>query len=198
LSRDDLATRRVAAGPLVPTPGAQCLGAYTYEYAIVPHAGDWRTAYRVAYNFGAPLLLARADMHEGLDLREMNITRDDPAQVKAIPWPRSGRLPGAFSFLEIEPPTLILSAVRRTEDGQGVVVRFYNVERAPVTATLTSGLPLASARRLNLNEEPGELLEVVDGRRVELPVRGAEVVTCELRSVQGRVVTASGISLRTG
>jgi len=181
LSRDDLATRRVAAGPLVPTPGAQCLGVYRYEYAIVPHAGDWRTAYPIAHNFGAPLLLARADTHEGLDLREMNITRDDPTQVKAIPWPRGGPLPGTFSFVTIEPPTLILSAVRRTEDGQGLVVRFYNVERAPVTATLTSGLPLASARRLNLNEEPGEELTIMDGRRLELTVRGAEVVTCELR-----------------
>ncbi len=184
LSRDDLATRRVAAGPLVPTPGAQCLGAYTYEYAVVPHAGDWRTAYPAAHNYGAPLLVARADTHEGLELREMNITRDDPTQVKAIPWQRSGPLPGTFSFLTIEPMTLILSAVRRTEDGQGLVVRFYNAERAPVTATVTSGLPLASARRLNLNEEPGEPLDVVDGRRVVLQVRGAEVVTCELRPVQ--------------
>jgi len=181
LSRDDLATRRVAAGPLVPTPGAQCLGAYTYEYAIVPHAGDWRTAYPAAYNFIASLLVTRADTHEGLDLREMNITRDDPAQVKAIPWPRSGPLPGTFSFVTIEPQTLILSAVRRTKDGQGLVVRCYNVEREPVTATLTSGLSLASARRLNLNEEPGEPLDVIDGRGVVLQVRGAEVVTCELR-----------------
>ncbi len=29
LSRDDLWVRRIAAGPLVPTPGAQCLGSYT-------------------------------------------------------------------------------------------------------------------------------------------------------------------------
>ena len=42
LSRDDLWVPAIAAGPLVPTPGAQCLGTYRYEYAILPHAGDWR------------------------------------------------------------------------------------------------------------------------------------------------------------
>jgi alpha-mannosidase len=185
LSRDDLATRRVAGGPLVPTPDAQCPGAHRFEYAIAPHAGDWRAAYPIAHNYLAPLLVARADTHEGLELREMNITRDDPAQVVPIPWPRGGSLPDALSFLTIEPQELILSAVRRCEDGLGLVVRFYNVSREPVTACLTSGLPLQSARRLNLNEEPGPALDVRDGHRVDLPVRGAEVVTCELRPLRG-------------
>ena len=99
LSRDDLPTRRVAAGPLVPTPGAQCLGAYRYEYAILPHAGDWHAVYPAAYAYTAPLLVARADTHEGLDLREMNITRDDPAQVEMMPWPRGGPQPDRLSFL---------------------------------------------------------------------------------------------------
>ena len=185
LSRDDLATRRVAAGPLVPTPGAQCLGTYSYEYAIVPHAGDWRTTYPIAHNYIAPLLVARADTHEGLELREMNITRDDPAQVKPIPWPHGGPQPDELSFVTIEPQELILSAVRRTEDGLGLVLRFYNVSREPITAFITSGLPLQAARRLNLNEEPGAALTVLDHRRVEIPVRGAEVVTCELSPLRG-------------
>ena len=93
LSRDDLSNRRVAAGPLVPTPGAQCLGPHRYEYAILPHGGDWRAVYPMAYGYAAPLLVARGDTHEGLDLREMNITRDDPAQVRAVPWPRGGSRP---------------------------------------------------------------------------------------------------------
>jgi alpha-mannosidase len=181
LSRDDLTTRRVAGGPLVPAPGAQCLGAHHFEYAIVPHAGDWRAAYPIAHNYRTPLLVARADTHEGLELREMNITRDDPAQVVPIPWPRGGPLPDALSLLRVEPRELILSAVRQTEDGLGLVIRVYNVSRGPLTARLTCGLPLRSARRLNLNEEPGAALAVQDGRRVELHVRGAEIVTIELR-----------------
>ncbi|MEO8394579.1 MAG: glycoside hydrolase family 38 C-terminal domain-containing protein, partial [Chloroflexota bacterium] len=90
LSRDDLTVRRIAAGPLVPTPGAQCLGEYEYEYAILPHAGDWQNVYAAAHNYNAPLLARRADTHAGLVLREMNITRDDPSRVNQREWPRSG------------------------------------------------------------------------------------------------------------
>lgn len=192
LSRDDLFTRRIAAGPLVPTPGAQCLGPYTYEYAILPHAGTWHTVYQTAYNYVAPLLLARADTHEGLELREMNITRDDPNQVKPIPWPRGGPLPDAQSFLRVDPPTLALSAVRRpapggvegTADGRGLVVRFYNLERQPVAARLTTSFPVQAAWRLNLAEERQEALTIEDGRVIVIPVRGAEIVTCELRPAE--------------
>jgi mannosylglycerate hydrolase len=34
LSRDDLATRSGGAGPTIATPGAQCLGTHTFEYAV--------------------------------------------------------------------------------------------------------------------------------------------------------------------
>jgi alpha-mannosidase len=32
------------AGPDIPTPGAQCLGAWTFEYAILPFQGSWEEA----------------------------------------------------------------------------------------------------------------------------------------------------------
>ena len=79
----------------------------------------------------------------------------------------------------------MLSAVRRAEDGLGLVIRFYNVSREPTTASITSSLPLQAARRLNLNEEAGTALTVRDQHRVEFPVRGAEVVTCELSPLRG-------------
>ncbi len=186
LSRDDLFNRRIAAGPLVPTPGAQCFGPYTYEYAILPHAGDWRQVYQAAYDYVAPLLLARADTHEGLELREMNITRDDPNQVKAIPWPRGGALPPSQSFVRVEPPTLVLSAVRRPVlsgvegSAGGLVVRFYNLERESVEARLTTSFPVQAAWRLNLAEERQEALAVQDDYVLVIPTRGAEIVTCEL------------------
>ena len=183
LSRDDLSNRRVAAGPLVPTLGAQCLGRYVFEYAILPHAGDWRAVYPVAYNYLAPLLLARADTHEGLELKDMNITRDDPAQVKSIPWPRGGQLPEMLSFVEIQPQNLVLSAVKRSEDGESLIVRFYNIERVEIAARITTGFPLRAAYRLNLNEERVSDLPLRGKHKVELTVKPAEVVTIELRPV---------------
>jgi alpha-mannosidase len=43
LSRSDIHTRRGGAGPQIATPGAQLIGTHTFDYAIIPHAGDWET-----------------------------------------------------------------------------------------------------------------------------------------------------------
>ena len=177
LSRDDLWVRRIAAGPLVPTPGAQCLGTYRYEYAILPHAGDWREVYPVAYAFNAPMLVRRADTHPGLELREMNITRDDPARIRAIPWPRGGTLPPELRVVSVEPGALVLSAVRRSERDT-LIVRCYNVTREPVRGTIRCGLPVREAYRANLAEDRQEALSLDNGG-VTLDVRGGEVVTVE-------------------
>lgn len=177
LSRDDLWVRRIAAGPLVPTPGAQCLGTYRYEYAILPHAGDWREVYPVAYAFNAPMLVRRADTHPGLELREMNITRDDPARIRAIPWPRGGTLPPELRVVSVEPGALVLSAVRRSERDT-LIVRCYNVTREPVSGTIRCGLPVREAYRANLAEDRQEALSLDNGG-VTLDVRGGEVVTVE-------------------
>lgn len=180
LSRDDLPNRRVAAGPVVPAPGAQCLRPYRFEYAVLPHPGDWRQVYQTAYEYVAPLLLARGDTHEGLDLHEMNITRDDPSLVTPKPWPRGGPNPDHLSFVRIEPATLVISAIRRAANGSGLVVRFYNVSREVVQGIVTSWRPLQAAYCLNLNEERGEALPVAAGHRVAIPVAPAQVVTLEL------------------
>jgi len=178
LSRDDLWVRRIAAGPLVATPGAQCPGPYRYEYAILPHAGDWRQVYQVAYNYNAPLLGRRADTHPGLELREMNITRDDPALVTPIPWPREGRFPPALGVIQLDPPALVLSAVRRSERDT-LIVRCYNITREPVSGTLSCGVPLSAAYLTNLAEERQTPLSLM-GNSVPLNVRGGQVITVEL------------------
>ncbi|MEW6579303.1 MAG: glycoside hydrolase family 38 C-terminal domain-containing protein [Chloroflexota bacterium] len=178
LSRDDLWVRRIAAGPLVPTPGAQCLGPYRYDYAILPHAGDWKNVYQIAYNMNVPVMARRADTHPGLELREMNITRDDPSLVTPIPWPRGGPLPPTLSVIQIDPPALVLSAVRRSERDT-LIVRFYNITREPVTGTVTLGLPMSAAYRTTLAEERRAQLELSGAGQVQLDVRGGEVVTLE-------------------
>ena len=178
LSRDDLWVRRIAAGPLVPTLGAQCLGEYTYAYAVLPHSGDWRSAYRTAHNFNAPVLARRADTHPGLELREMNITRDDPARVRQNPWPRGGDLPPSLSVVQIEPGILILSAVYRS--GDALIVRCYNPTRDAVRGTIRFGLPLERAERVRMDETVLAELTVSAGGQIAVEARGGEVITLRL------------------
>jgi mannosylglycerate hydrolase len=177
LSRDDLWVRRVAAGPIVETPGAQCLGWNTYEYAILPHVGDWRNVYQTAYNYNAPLLARRADTHAGLVLREMNITRDDPARVIQREYPRGGVLPDAHSFISVEPPELVMSAVYRS--GYSLIIRVYNVTREPVSGTIRFGFPVARAFRVDMAEVYQATLTVSENC-LHIDVRGAEVITLKV------------------
>src|SRR5262249_42981399 len=56
LSRNDLSTRRGHAGPGLPTPGAQCLGAHEFRFAFVPRtAPPWpHELYSLARTFLSP------------------------------------------------------------------------------------------------------------------------------------------------
>lgn len=183
LSRDDLSNRRVPAGPLVPTPGAQCIGRYKYRYAILPHSGDWHQVYRWAYQYNTPLLGSRADTHEGLDLREMNITRDDPSQVKTIPWPRGGPNPSSLSYITVDAPELVISALQRSQDGRGLIVRLFNITGKPVTTWVNSYRPIAQAWVVNLNEERQDAIVIADENTFAVKVSPHQIVTYELQLV---------------
>ncbi len=187
LSRDDLSTRRIAAGPLVPTPGAQCPGEYRYEYAILAHFKGAEAVHPQAYQYTTPTYARRADTHPGLDLREMNITRDDPALVNAVEWPRGGKLRNGFSLIwSGAGGALILSAIYRS--GEALIVRMYNITREPQETHVYFGLPLAKLERVRLDETVLEELPLIDTNHSVIRVCGGEVVTLRLTlAVPGNV-----------
>ena len=92
------------AGPLVPTPDALELKPYAFEYAVQPHEGDWRQAevYKQAQDYHHPLI---------------------PIQAES-----KGDLPPEYSFLKISPDNLILSALKKAEDDDGVILRFFETK----------------------------------------------------------------------
>ncbi len=179
LSRDDLWVRRIAAGPLVPTPGAQCIGERTAEYAIFPHDGDWQMVYTQAYNYITPITAERADTHAGIDLHDMNITRDDPSKITYVPFPREGELPDTCSFVQVDGDGIVLSALRRSKTGE-TVIRFFNIQREATTAVIRSSKPITSANLLNLNEDFQSTLQIDDAHQITLPVRAGQIVTVGL------------------
>jgi len=65
LSRNDLTMRSGHAGPALETPGAQEIGRHTFEYAVIPHRGDWHNALAQAHAFVAPLRAVASDSHFG-------------------------------------------------------------------------------------------------------------------------------------
>jgi alpha-mannosidase len=161
LSRDDLATRYKHAGPPLETPEAQCLGSHRFEYAVMPHQGDW-LAGRVAQEaeafitpvYSAPLNAARA------------------------------AVPARQSFYRLEPPELLFSACKRSEDGQALVLRGYNTAPYPVEAVLHLGLN-GQVRRANLAErELSENLGATGDGTYRFPVRPHEIFTLLVRDIE--------------
>ncbi|MDY7042172.1 MAG: glycoside hydrolase family 38 C-terminal domain-containing protein, partial [Chloroflexota bacterium] len=153
LSRDDLVTRPHHAGPGLSTPGAQCPGRHVFEYALLPHAGEWRTCFQEAHAFNAPLRAALTSVHDG-------------------------PLRPASSFVTVEPNTVVISTVKAAEAGDGLIVRVYNVGEEAVEGRLRLWRPFKRATLVNLNEEELEDLEVPgESEEIKLAMRGKQIVS---------------------
>lgn len=153
LSRGDLITRKGNAGPQIPTPDAQCLRKMFFEYSLIFHNYDWlkSRAYKDARNFAEPLFVFRS---KGM-----------PEKVTE-------------SFVNVSPDDLILTAFKKAEDNDWIVLRFYNISNREVNGRVTLGFDFKEAWRANLNEEPIYRLETdKKSRSIELVVRAHEIVT---------------------
>ncbi len=156
LSRDDLTTRQGAAGPSIPTPGAQMPGTHTFEYSVIPHAGGWEQALCQARWFATPLRAQWTGIHPGASGTEA-------------------------SFLTISPSSLLLSAMKRAEGGgKDLIVRFYNATNKATEAVLHCIFPLEAAELTSLAEEPGEDVPVIDGHTLRFQVGPNQIVTLRL------------------
>ncbi len=102
LSRGDLTSRRGPAGAWLPVPGAQSRGRHAFDYALVPHEGDWEVAFEEAHRFAVPLRGRRVEAGANV-------------------------LPASASLIDITPQPLVLSALRMAADGTSVVARLYNI-----------------------------------------------------------------------
>ncbi|BBL79479.1 alpha-mannosidase [Rubrobacter xylanophilus] len=134
-------------GPLYPDPLAD-EGVHRLTYALYPHPGDWTRAGVVEEAFALNSSLVA---------------------VEGAPREAGG-------FVEVGGLPLALGALKRAEEGEGFVLRFYEPRGARGRAVLRFGVPPARVRRTNLLEEPGEELGVEDGA-VSLEVRPFEVVS---------------------
>jgi alpha-mannosidase len=162
LSRSDMSVRRGHAGPGLPTPEAQCIGTYTMEYALVPHAGDWQAriasnrVFDEAHAFNAPMRVAATHLH-------------------------AGTLPPDGTFAQISPDSLVFSALKDAEDGQGLILRLWNTSAEACEGKIALPSRFKTVTQCNLAERDLTPLDVDAEGYIELPVRGREVVTLRLK-----------------
>jgi len=145
---------RLSRGAEVLTPLAQCQGRHVFEYALLPHSGDWReeALYYEAHAFNAPLKALATDLHEG-------------------------PLPAELSFASVEPACLVVSAVKVAEAGDGLILRLYNPTAREVESRVRLWRPFARAHLVRLDEEDVTSLAQQPDGGVMIQVGRDEAVT---------------------
>jgi alpha-mannosidase len=159
--------------PTWPDPDAD-QGHQHFSYALYPHSGTWKQA-----------LTVRQGYDFNYHLTAMQVL------------PHSGRLPGSFSFLKATPENVVVTAMKKTEDGDGLLVRFYEWSGKAADVTLTLPPGIVSASLANLMEKPeGSPLPVSDERKVTVPVTPFEIQTVIVRYPAPQQNFLAGISKR--
>ena len=113
---------------------SQCLGQHTFHYAVMPHQGNWEKAnlWNAAEQFNLPLVIGQTA----------------PSQ--------NGSEPLQKSFLEVSDERIAISAVKRSENGNGWIVRLFN----PMTTAINTTLRLNAGQAASSQESsPVERLQ---------------------------------------
>jgi alpha-mannosidase len=139
--------------PTEPDPLAD-QGEQHFAYSLYPHTGTWKQAQSMhrGYEFNSPLSAEQTVIHPG-------------------------RLSAAMSFVALSPATLTLTAAKKTEDGDGLLLRFYEWAGNAGTATLHLPSGIASARATNLMEVPEANPLATTSDTVSVPYTPYSIVT---------------------
>ncbi|HUJ33464.1 MAG TPA: glycoside hydrolase family 38 C-terminal domain-containing protein [Candidatus Acidoferrum sp.] len=139
--------------PIWPDPEAD-RGRHRFLYSLYPHAGDWKQAMTVrrGYDFNYELQSMQLEAHEG-------------------------KRPPEYSFVSVSNPNVVLTAVKKAEDADGLIFRFY--EWAGKTGDVRITVPggAKSATLTNLMEKPEGSPLAVTNNRVDVPAHPFEIVS---------------------
>ncbi len=145
--------------PTWPDPMAD-RGRHEFTYALYPHAGSWSDAQVV---------------RRGQELNQPLLAR----VVEGVP-PGNRPLPVAQSFFSVAGEGVILDAVKRAEDGSGLVLRLYEANGRAEKATLRCfHAPQAAALTDLLEKEIAPLAVKAGG--IALSFRPFEIKTVKVR-----------------
>lgn len=132
-------------------------GHHEFTYSLYPHGGSWRDALTVrqAYELNYKLTSRQVESHQGA-------------------------LPPRHSFLQIEGDNVVLTALKKAENDDALVLRFY--EWAGKEGDIKVSLPLGaqSASETNLMEKPSEDI-AIHNSSLSVHTRPYEIKTVEVK-----------------
>jgi alpha-mannosidase len=159
-AKDNVLRLTLLRSPTWPDPEAD-RGHQHFTYALYPHAGDWKQSMSVRhgyeYNYG----------------------------LKAIQVPvHPGTGPPEHSFVQVKGDNVVLTAMKKNEDGKSLILRFYEWAGESGTVTLTvpkgsTGGALADMQEHDI--EAGHALQhTADGDAISVPVTPYSIETVDI------------------
>jgi len=135
------------SGIKLPTPDSQMKGVHTFELALLIHHGTATQANvaRLAKEFTTPIQFYNKIPYNAMKLNPSGIAT-----------------PESYSFLEEESKELVLSVLKKSENADTYVARFYNASDANQTLEMKSNAP--EVHLANLNEEIRSQVQVTNNQ----------------------------------
>ena len=180
------------SGISTPTPDAQCPGRYSFEYALFPHSGDVDEGQvpQAAADFDAPALAVQNRLKMPR-LDKVRILTSRLFSLETLTSYVSGQMfaldKGDYELFKIDNKNLLVSAVKKAEKEEALIVRLYNSSGLPVSgARINTGFEIQQANLTDFNEiESGDLTLEQDGSYLLPEVRPWSAIT--LKFLTGRV-----------
>ncbi len=137
--------------------GLQMHRSFSFDYALVPHQGDWQQAsvYRDGLEFNNALICHKTGLHDG-------------------------RLPKTWNLLDLSHPNVVITAVKPGREGS-TIVRLYEASgNATTGVTLKSRLPIKSVQEASLIEDAIKPLKA-EGNSFRFDLGPFEIKTFKLQ-----------------
>lgn len=156
MGRPDLVIRPGRASGLeVLTPDALLHGELEFDYAVYPHSGGYGTVATQASYFNGPMIAVQTNQSVG--------TKSN-----------------ADSTIEVLPPCLVLSCLKKAEREDALILRVYNSDEKPVhNGRLKLGEIYGHPEIANMNEEPlkDATLDSINGDWVLPTIKSNQALT---------------------
>lgn len=152
--KDNVVRITLLRSATMPDPDAD-QGKHQFTYSLLPHAGGLSAeTIQQAYSLNDPVIAYRAT-NKSQELKQIQ------------------------SLFNIDRENVIIETVKRAEDGNGFVVRFYESLGCRGLVTLKSGFNIKSCSIVNILEQQQKQLEI-NNSEVKYEIKPFEIVTLRL------------------
>ena len=159
-AKDNVIRLSLLRSPQMPAPDNRIAdqGFHEFTYSLYAHAGGWRAGntMRQGYELNYPLMAVTTQPHAGTWKSKMG-------------------------FARIEPGNVILTVLKKAEDDDGLIFRFYEFEGRPAEVKLQLPRRATVAVETNLMEKRGQPVTLSrSGQEVVVPTGPYEIKTVEV------------------